>query len=289
VFTISGTPDIGISGVFNYTVTTTGGCGISGVKLLGTITVTVKPLPILTPGTICLDLAGNSNGTYTLEAQLDATLYTFIWNKITAGLPVLLPVTIGTYTATSPGTYTVQAFPKLPFLNTCASDVISVVISPVLPPASAVTVTSDYFADLQTVSVAVTPAGDYEYQIDNGVFQSSPIFQGVGSGGHTVLVRNACGTVTISSNIVDFPKVFTPNGDGVNDTWNISELSTQPNAKIYIFDRFGKLLKQITPSGNGWTGFFNNQELPATDYWFTLSYEENGIMKELKSHFALKR
>ncbi|MFY0484079.1 T9SS type B sorting domain-containing protein [Flavobacterium sp. PLA-1-15] len=39
----------------------------------------------------------------------------------------------------------------------------------------------------------------------------------------------------------------------------------------------------------GWDGTYNGQPLPATDYWFTLDYEENGIRKEFKSHFAMKR
>ncbi|MEN9448218.1 MAG: hypothetical protein RJA25_1508, partial [Bacteroidota bacterium] len=77
--------------------------------------------------------------------------------------------------------------------------------------------------------------------------------------------------------------------DGYHDTWNISELSAQPNAKIYIFDRFGKFLKEIRPSGAGCSGIYNAKDLPATDYWFVVTYEEKGITKELKSHFALKR
>jgi gliding motility-associated-like protein len=95
--------------------------------------------------------------------------------------------------------------------------------------------------------------------------------------------------------IINYPHFFTPNGDGVNDTWNITGLNDQESAKIYIFDRYGKLLKQISPKINGgWDGTFNGQPLPTTDYWFTVDYYEidiNGtfVPKQFKAHFSLKR
>jgi gliding motility-associated-like protein len=88
--------------------------------------------------------------------------------------------------------------------------------------------------------------------------------------------------------VVDYPRFFTPNEDGFNDTWNITELETTA-ATIYIFDRTGKLLKQLSPEGDGWDGTHHGAALPATDYWFLVEYEENGVMKKFKSHFALKR
>ena len=90
--------------------------------------------------------------------------------------------------------------------------------------------------------------------------------------------------------MINYPKFFTPNGDGFHETWNIPNLKiTNPNAPIFIFDRFGKLIKQITPTTDGWNGTFNGQPLPATDYWFTVDYTEKGASKIFKSHFALKR
>ncbi|ESU20946.1 hypothetical protein FEDK69T_27300 [Flavobacterium enshiense DK69] len=89
---------------------------------------------------------------------------------------------------------------------------------------------------------------------------------------------------------IGYPRFFTPNGDGYNDTWNIWSLSNdQPNAEIHIFDRYGKLVKQIVPGGNGWDGLFNGQTLPSTDYWFTVKYKENGAEKIFKAHFSMKR
>ncbi|RXR21542.1 T9SS type B sorting domain-containing protein, partial [Flavobacterium stagni] len=81
---------------------------------------------------------------------------------------------------------------------------------------------------------------------------------------------------------------FTPNGDGIHDTWNIVGLQNT-TAKIYIFDRYGKLIKQISPSSLGWDGTYNGYLAPSTDYWFKVEYDEGGVMKEFKAHFSLKR
>jgi gliding motility-associated-like protein len=41
-------------------------------------------------------------------------------------------------------------------------------------------------------------------------------------------------------------RFFTPNGDGYNESWNILSLRDDASAKIRIFDRYGKLLKELT-------------------------------------------
>jgi gliding motility-associated-like protein len=100
-----------------------------------------------------------------------------------------------------------------------------------------------------------------------------------------------CGEKVYEIYIIDYPRFFTPNGDGFNDIWNISGLPTDLNSKIYIFDRFGKLLKEISPSGYGWDGTFNGQQMPTNDYWFIVKYSDliTGELKEFRSHFTLKR
>jgi gliding motility-associated-like protein len=54
------------------------------------------------------------------------------------------------------------------------------------------------------------------------------------------------------------------------------------NSKLYIYDRYGKLVKQLTPNGKGWDGTFNGNP---PDDWFSIKYTEDGIPKEFKSHF----
>ncbi|SEP66884.1 T9SS type B sorting domain-containing protein, partial [Flavobacterium urocaniciphilum] len=124
-----------------------------------------------------------------------------------------------------------------------------------------------------------------------GAWQTSNVFTGVEAGVHTVLVSDLEGCTNLSEEVlvVDYMKYFTPNGDGFNDTWNIVGLNAQHNAKIYIYDRYGKLIKQIDPLGNGWDGKYNGQDIPSTDYWFSVDYTENDQQKQFKAHFTLKR
>nr|WP_288837215.1 T9SS type B sorting domain-containing protein [uncultured Flavobacterium sp.] len=153
---------------------------------------------------------------------------------------------------------------------------------------------TEAFAENQKVTVtAINPGGDYLYQLDDGPFQSSNVFEYVASGTHSITVADQTGcSAPITKTdvmVVNYPKYFTPNNDGYNDSWNISELSSQPYAYIRIFDRYGKFLKQISPNGTGWNGTYNGYYMPADDYWFVIHYLENNIVKEFKSHFSLKR
>ena len=127
--------------------------------------------------------------------------------------------------------------------------------------------------------------------MDGGAWQDSNIFTGVQGGTHEIMVEDTegCTILTIDVLVIDFPKYFTPNGDGIHDTWKIIGLESKNNAKIYIFDRYGKLMKQIDPLGEGWDGTYIGSVMPSTDYWFTIEYKENNQQKLFKAHFSLKR
>lgn len=136
-----------------------------------------------------------------------------------------------------------------------------------------------------------------EYKINDNEFQDSPIFNNVSSGENILSVRNKlnCGSSMIISRvirIIDYPKFFTPNGDGVNDGWSLINSSLPITARIFIFDRFGKLLKQISASDNlGWDGTYLNKRMPSDNYWFLVEYiePETGINKTITSTFVLIR
>jgi gliding motility-associated-like protein len=138
--------------------------------------------------------------------------------------------------------------------------------------------------------------GIYEFALDNefGPFQSTPIFRNVFAGAHTVYVRdiNGCGTVAIDVFVMGFPKFFTPNGDGINDTWNVKGLSTDysQNSTVFIYDRYGKLIKQFKPNSKGWNGIFNGQLLSANDYWYVVNLvDSEGDLRTFRGHFSLIR
>ena len=140
-----------------------------------------------------------------------------------------------------------------------------------------------------SITISVSGEGDYEYALNNGIYQDSNIFNFLSPGFYTVYVRdkNGCGTISAETAILGFPKFFTPNGDGNNDTWKPLGVS-QKNAdmRILIFDRYGKLLKEIDTNDYGWDGQLNGKNLASTDYWY-LAILPNG--KEYRGHFALVR
>ncbi|MEL1243036.1 T9SS type B sorting domain-containing protein [Flavobacterium sp. DGU11] len=94
---------------------------------------------------------------------------------------------------------------------------------------------------------------------------------------------------TTEIRVIDYPRYFSPNGDGLHDLWNIWGFTREYKAQINIFDRYGKLIKQFDPLREGWDGTYNGNTLPATDYWFTVTFMVDGNNREFRAHFSLLR
>jgi gliding motility-associated-like protein len=148
---------------------------------------------------------------------------------------------------------------------------------------------NDFSGQNNTVSVSFTGNGSYEFSIDGNFYQENPNFIGVKPGKYlaTAKDKNGCGISTpYSFYVLDYPRFFTPNNDGYNDTWKIKNLEILPKSNLTIYDRYGKLLKQLNSLNSGWNGTYLEKELPADDYWFVLGFEDG---KTIKGHFSLKR
>lgn len=151
-------------------------------------------------------------------------------------------------------------------------------------------------SDSNNIEIVVDGDGSYEYAINGGEFQDSPIFLDVPPGENTVIIndKNGCGTTdSIPFLVVGYPKFFTPNADGFNDFWNVKGIETLVDPVIFIFDRYGKLLKQMNQNTLGWDGTYIGKPMPSSDYWFKMEYsrDEQGIIvaKTLRTHFSLVR
>ncbi|HSD08364.1 T9SS type B sorting domain-containing protein, partial [Flavobacterium sp.] len=131
---------------------------------------------------------------------------------------------------------------------------------------------SDLSSSNNTVTANVTGQGNYEYSIDlpDGPFQESNFFENVSAGIHELYIKdkNGCGTIHQTMAVLGIPKFFTPNNDGYNDYWNIKGIDETFNsaAKIFIYDRYGKLIKQVLATSNGWDGTYIGHQMPADDY-----------------------
>jgi gliding motility-associated-like protein len=276
------------------------------------LTLLVNPMPSFNLDDNYM-ICANTNGTEvisspTITTGLSDADYSFQWYL--AGVPIT-GQTSSTLVPTEGGNYAVVATYTNP--NTGCSNLVTdpnamTLVEVSTPPTIVATVTTEAFADVHNIEVTTTntsvsmfDVSVYEFSLDGGAFVSNTpdnnmyTFTDVGAGDHIITVRdkNGCGEATQTVTLMDYPLYFTPNGDGYNDTWNIYGIQDQPDATIYIFDRFGKLLKQLSPTGPGWDGTYNGNPVPTSDYWFTVEYREPNttsiVKKEFKAHFTLKR
>ena len=232
-----------------------------------------------------------------LDTQLNTIEYSFQWymgsieEVNTDPNTVIIPgATEATFSPNLAGIYTVMVTNRT---SGCSLPSSTEVVSSYPPENIDVTLLSEVFSDQNTIEVVVTGKGKYEYRVDYGPWQKETVFTNVGIGEHLIYVRDLlnCNTISQKKTVIGFSKYFTPNGDGYHDTWNIVGITKKLNVKIYIFDRFGNLLKQLSPTAQGWDGSFNGTPLPASDYWFRIDYTEpiTGKTNTFRSHFTLKR
>lgn len=215
------------------------------------------------------------NTSITLDAGSGFTTYT--WNTN----PVQNTQTI---TVTNPGTYSV--------LITNASNCTKTKTFTVTPSGIATinNIIINDFSENNTITVDYTGISTYVFSLDGTNYQSDPTFTNLSEGFYTLYVKDTkdCGVVPATFYILDYPKFFTPNGDGINDYWSIKNLNQRnlQNSTIEIFDRYGKLIHQINTQNQVWDGTFNGVNLPSSDYWFQMKLADGKI---IKGHFSLKR
>ena len=274
---------------------TTSPNGITGTWSPSTISNTTSGSYIFTPN--ASECANNQTLAVTVTPLVQPNFSNF--SICMGGLTPILNTTSpngisGTWSPAIVNNMSSGAYVFSPNSNQCAtSQTINVTVNPSNTLLDVEWTVSEAFAKNQVVTVIATGTGDYLYQLDDGPFQESPVFEYVSLGTHSITVKdkNGCSLPITRSNVlvINYPKFFTPNADGYNDTWNVFTLEDQLNSRILIFDRHGKFLKEIFPNGTGWDGTYIGQPMPANDYWFSIEYTEQDIPKKFKSHFSLKR
>lgn len=116
----------------------------------------------------------------------------------------------------------------------------------------------------------------YEYSVDGSPFQASNVFQGLGRGIHTATVRSAdrCFPVSKDFIILDLINAITPNGDGLNDVLDYSDLRIKENVSIEIFDRFGAQVFRSSNKNFIWDGKAGGRPLSSGSYWYVIRWTE---------------
>ncbi len=245
---------------------------------------------------------------------LSLSVDTVAWEILDTNSSILFSSTdiFGNYDFTMAGNYTIQA--TITQTNPDTKEMITSVLTETIifdqDPDS-----FDDRAAFQGNDIVVTPAdteGNIEYALDDidGVYQNSTRFGNVTPETHTIFIkRNGCiSSIEVSPDKEDdpnnpnnpntpndqliIPEYFTPNGDGFHDTWHITDTTNTlltVESRLYIFDRYGKLLTQLIPNQSGWDGFYSGKQMPSSEYWFTLEYLDNNNPKRIVGHFSLIR
>jgi len=234
-------------------------------------TVHPKPELHIDTQTLC-----GSNGTVVVNADTGISGETYLWSTGATSSEIEI-VETGLYsvTVTSPiGCETTSSFEVISS-DSAFVDLIETVD----------------FSDPNNIIITVTGSGDYLFSLNGGAPQQSNIFENVPLGIHQITIsdRNGCASVIRTVIVVDAPKYFTPNGDGVNDRWHIIGIETIPGTSVTIFDRYGKHLASLDAHTEGWDGRYNGNNLPAGDYWFVADVVKNNEQFQVSGHFALRR
>ncbi|WP_299229197.1 T9SS type B sorting domain-containing protein [uncultured Psychroserpens sp.] len=245
---------------------------MTGCFSLTQFTIIINPKPIVNIGNpvICLD-----DLPLIISANTNNPGDTYLWSTNETS-PEIEIVEVGTYsiTITTPnGCQTTE------FFTVSESEAATIDVTESID-----------FSDPNNVVVTISGIGNYLYQLDDGDPQISNVFENVSLGYHllTIIDLNGCAEVTKEIVVIDAPKFMTPNGDGRFDTWHITGVETLPGTIIYIFDRYGKLLKTLTSNSPGWNGFYNGHLMPASDYWYLAKVRKGDIAFEVKGHFSLR-
>jgi len=247
------------SGCFDYTQTI--------------ITVNPLPIPVFDQESYIYCL----NATEPLSISVQSGFQYYIWSTGEEG------ANLNSIDVTNGGAFTVTVTNEFDCENSVSTSVLESNI------ATITDIIIEEFTENNSATIIVEGPGNYEYSLNNEyLFQDSNVFSGLLNGYYTVYVRdkNGCGTAVKEFLILDYPRFFTPNQDGYHDTWEIIGISEFPFTKIYIYNRYGKLLKQISPLGEGWDGTYNGNPLPSSDYWFTIIMKDS---RNINGHFTLKR
>ncbi len=231
---------------------------------------------------LCLNENGQATNSQTIiDTRIEDNEYSFKWffqdNEISEETNSSIMPEI-------PGEYSVEVIGP----SGCSSLYSTNVVGSSAPFDVKYELAGNLFSNNQDLNIFVDGIGEYLFQINDSSEQVNPRFTNIGPGKYDVVVTDirGCGFVEITIVVVDYPNFFTPNNDGYNDTWNIPVSDYGRSGKIEIYDRYGKLIAVIDSEADGWDGSLNGIQLPASDYWFNMVFDNNFI---LKGHFSLVR
>jgi gliding motility-associated-like protein len=213
------------------------------------------------------------------------------WNFGDGSAPVFLQDTIS-HQYTLPGSYNVTLIAT--DTSTCNNvDTLITQVQIYDPPQVNLPDSTDLCLNTEVTLSAVNPGSTYLWS--TGATTSSIIASQQGS--YSVAVTNSGCTVNDQTEVIlskanysiVFPNIITPNGDGVNDSFDLSAFYVN-ESDLHIFDRWGREVFSSTSTGNAWNGSIKGKVVDGT-YFYTLRYTTDCIkaLQEIKGYITVVR
>ena len=138
--------------------------------------------------------------------------------------------------------------------------------------------------DYYTIKAEGIPGKKIVYSKDLKKWEDSNVFYNLEAGDYTFYVKYAdsdCYGDSIKGKIFNLKNAFSPNGDGINDYWELTGLDVfSNNSTLQIFDRYGNMVyKEVSNTEFRWDGKSNSRVLNSDTYWFVITAGDERIYK----------
>ena len=246
--------------------------------------IIINPLPSYAPLNLP-QVACLNNLPLTIQVEDPLTAYNYSWVENQTGTEISTAQSVDVRVG---GTYTLTVIDKVHLCERVEQFEVIESEAAMITDDNITVIDDTSGGSGNNFSITIDPTGlgigDYEYGLLNELgdfvrnYQDEFIFDQLTGGFYTLLIRdkNRCDINGIPASIevpvVEFPKFFTPNGDGINDIWTIkgANIKYYPSSEIYIYNRFGKLVAKVNLAEKGWDGTYNGKRLPSNDYWVSI-------------------
>jgi len=252
-------------GEYIVSVTDFNGCTTNGTFIVGS-----PDELVLTSNTNSISCFGDTDGTIALNATGGITPYTF---EISDGIETFIGMSHSSLLA---GIY----YLSLTDFNGCTDDSQAIIQEPAELTASYIAQNPSCIGNRDGFINISVLGGSEPYLFGwNENFIDIPILSGLTQGTYEIEITDSNNCVYVFDPIIltdeqidciKIPNAFTPNGDGINDTWKIENIDLFSGSRTYIYNRWGQELYVGYPSDE-WDGKFNSKYVPAGTYLYIVN------------------